>query len=144
MDVYKILNEWKKGGYGRNVISNLGYKEYKASHDKMFIEGFRMAELYYKEEIAEIKKQYQDTLSLFLTEEIGRLSNLWWHDLEIDPNDLPEKAGWYWCKYETGKYGKEQYTGWDTDFRDVVAWCNLPEYEGVEGGGIETIENGKN
>lgn len=46
MDPLKALHEWKKGGRGETMMSTF---EYKPSHDKMFIEGFRMAELYYEE-----------------------------------------------------------------------------------------------
>lgn len=107
MDVMKALHEWKKGGRGETMMSTF---EYKSSHDKMFIEGFRMAEMIIEGSLYE------------------------WHNLEIDPKDLPEKTGWYWCKYETGYYGKAAYTGWAGDFRDVVAWRNIPEYKGVENG----------
>ena len=44
MDAIKALHEWKKGGRGETMMSTF---EYKSSHDKMFIEGFRMAEMYY-------------------------------------------------------------------------------------------------
>lgn len=125
MDVMKALHEWKKGGRGETMMSTF---EYKTSHDKMFIEGFREAEAYFEEENVELRKRYTDLFVQF-NQLIGRYE---WHDLEIDPKGLPEKSGWYWCKYETGEYGKVQYTGWDADFKDVVAWCNLPEYEGVE------------
>ena len=40
------MNGKKKGGRGETMMSTF---EYKSSHDKMFIEGFRMAELYYEE-----------------------------------------------------------------------------------------------
>lgn len=107
MDPLKALHEWKKGGRGETMMSTF---EYKSSHDKMFIEGFRMAEMIIEGSLYE------------------------WHDLEIDPNDLPEKSGWYWCKYKTGKYDKELYVGYIDDFKNVVAWRNMPEYEGVDNG----------
>lgn len=46
MGAIKALHEWKKGRRSETMISTF---EYKSSHDKMFIEGFRMAELYYEE-----------------------------------------------------------------------------------------------
>ena len=44
MDAIEALHEYKKGGRGETMMSTF---EYKTSHDKMFIEGFRMAEFYY-------------------------------------------------------------------------------------------------
>ena len=38
MDAIEVLYEWKKGGRGETMMSTF---EYKSSHDKMFIEGFR-------------------------------------------------------------------------------------------------------
>lgn len=134
MDPLKALHEWKKGGRGETMMSTF---EYKSSHDKMFIEGFREAEAYFEEETEKLKKSYQDLFVQF-NQLLGRHE---WHDLEIDPKDLPEKAGWYWCKYETGYYGKAAYTGWAGDFRDVVAWRSLPEYEGIKDAESNTSEN---
>lgn len=94
------------------------------------IRTIQSAEAYFEEETAKLKKSYQDLFVQF-NQLLGKHE---WHDLEIDPNDLPEKTGWYWCKYETGSYGKELYTGWGNDFKNVVAWRNIPEYEGVENG----------
>ena len=54
MDAIKALHEWKKGGRGETMMSTF---EYKSSHDKMFIEGFRMAELYYNEPTRELKNR---------------------------------------------------------------------------------------
>lgn len=39
MGAIKALHEWKKDGRSETMISTF---EYKSSHDKMFIEGFRM------------------------------------------------------------------------------------------------------
>lgn len=39
MGAIKALHEWKKGGRSETMISTF---EYKSSHDKMLIEGFRM------------------------------------------------------------------------------------------------------
>ena len=44
MDAIEALHEYKKGGRVETMMSTF---EYKSSHDKMFIEGFRMAEMYY-------------------------------------------------------------------------------------------------
>lgn len=46
------LHKWKAGGRGETMMSTF---EYKSSHDKMFIEGFREAEAYFEEEIAKLK-----------------------------------------------------------------------------------------
>ena len=59
-----------------------------------------------------------------------------WHDLEKDPNDLPENKRNVWCDYDDG-YGKGFYNkdegGWWIEghmFCSAInAWCELPTFD---------------
>ena len=76
MKELNALHEWKAGGRGETMMSTF---EYKSSHDKMFIEGFRMAEKYFEKEIDELKKLNK------------------WHDVKIE---LPKENREYLVSYD--------------------------------------------
>lgn len=60
----------------------------------------------------------------------GKAGRPQWHNLEKDPNDLPDNIRYVWTNVGAGYHDHDDYGWWD-DFgrlNGVIAWCE-PKFD---------------
>ena len=111
-------------------------EEYTKKKFRSFVKGIReIARISFKDG-AEFGYQKGLEFGVKSNEKVNQIVANEWHNLEKNPNDLPENERNVWCYYGDG-YGKGHYDkdskGWWIEGHlycsAIDAWCELPKYD---------------